>query len=98
MFSKNILKKTILYTNWNKILYKINIKKIFSGNPPIFYELLVLINEKIITNEDYITQYIIQIVSNKGKELSVSSLEQIRFYAESIGNYTLTSNLNFLKK
>ena len=98
MFSKNILKKTILYTNWNKILYKINIKKIFSGNPSIFYELLVLINEKIITNEDYITQYIIQIVSNKGKELSVSSLEQIRFYAESIGNYTLTSNLNFLKK
>lgn len=58
----------------------------------------MLINEKIITNEDYITQYIIQIVSNKGKELSVSSLEQIRFYAESIGNYTLTSNLNFLKK
>ena len=96
LFKKNILKRVNLYMNWNKVLYKINIKRIFTRDPEIFYELLVLINEGIIANENYITQDIIHVVSNEGKELSISTLEQIKFYAENIGNDTLINKLKQL--
>lgn len=82
--------------HWNKILYKINIRRIFTRAPEIFYELLVLINEGIIANESYITQEILRIVSNEGKDLSVSTLEQIKFYAENIGNDMLLNKLKQL--
>lgn len=96
MLRKNILKKANLHVNWNKVLYKINIKRIFTRDPEIFYELLVLINEGIIANESYITQDILHIVSNEGKKLSISTFEQIKFYAENIGNDTLINKLKQL--
>ena len=74
----------------------INIRRIFTRAPEIFYELLVLINEGIIANESYITQEILRIVPNEGKDLSVSTLEQIKFYAENIGNDMLLNKLKQL--
>lgn len=96
MLKKNILQKANFYMHWNKILYKINIRRIFTRAPEIFYELLVLINEGIIANESYITQEILRIVPNEGKDLSVSTLEQIKFYAENIGNDMLLNKLKQL--